>query len=73
MRGGAQTTDPIDDDSEDHKYIFFYGCPPNSGIQANSNLSIEFFEELKNKIDSDGSVLLPTAMQFYQTEDGGSM
>ena len=73
MRGGVQNRS-VEDIDEDQKYIFFYGCPPNSGVQANSNISIDFFVELKKQANNeDGSVILPTAMQFFETEDGGSM
>ena len=36
-------------------------------------MSIEFFDELKKHINSDGSVLLPEAMNHFRTEDGGTM
>ena len=36
-------------------------------------MSIEFFDELKKHIHSDGSVLLPEAMNYFKTEDGGTM
>ena len=58
MRGGVAQKNEAEED-EEKAYIFFYGCEPSKGVNADSNISVDFFVELKKQMKSDGSVMLP--------------
>ena len=53
-------------------FIFWYGCPPNSEVKTVSNISVEFFDVLKQHAKpEDGCLVLPGKMKYWSPEDGG--
>ena len=53
--------EPRDIDMDEYvNYIFWFGCPPNSGVSASSTIAVDFFKQLKRVArPHDGSVVLP--------------
>ena len=62
MRGLGNTNDNnIDMDMDNYvNFIFWFGCPPNSGVSASSTIAVDFFKQLRKVArPHDGSVILP--------------
>ena len=45
MRGsGDPPEDNLDMDMDDYvNFVFWFGCPPNSGVSATSTIAVDFF------------------------------
>ena len=62
MRGsGDPPEDDLDMDMDDYvNFVFWFGCPPNSGVSATSTIAVDFFKQLKIEArPHDGTVVLP--------------
>ena len=62
MRGsGDPPEDDLDMDMEDYvNFVFWFGCPPNSGVSATSTIAVDFFKQLKIEArPHDGTIVLP--------------
>ena len=76
MRG---TGEPPDDnlimDMDDYvNYIFWFGCPPNSGVSASSTIAVDFFKQMKRVARPyDGGVVLPDDLMTWHPGDNGEM
>ena len=76
MRGGGDPPeDNLDMDMDDYvNYIFWFGCPPNSGVSASSTIAVDFFKQLKRVArPHDGSVVLPLDLMTWHPGDDGEM
>ena len=76
MRGTGNTNQNLQDiDMDDYvNYIFWFGCPPNSGVSANSTIAIDLFKQLKRVARPyDGSVILPLDLLTWHPGDDGEM
>ena len=76
MRGsGDPPEDNLDMDMDDYvNYIFWFGCPPNSGVSASSTIAVEFFKQLRKVArPHDGSVTLPLDLMTWHPGDDGEM
>jgi len=62
MQGsGDPASEPREIDMDEYvNYIFWFGCPPNSGVSASSTIAVDFFKQLRKVARPyDGSVVLP--------------
>ena len=75
MRGEfIQPPDEYFESNDYINYIFWFGCAPNSGVDANSTIAIDFFKELRRVANpADGTVILPHDMLTWHPGNGGNM
>jgi len=62
MSGSSDpNAEPREIDMDEYvNYIFWFGCPPNSGVSASSTIAVDFFKQLKKVArPHDGSFVLP--------------
>ena len=52
----------------------WFGCEPNGGVDAESDMCEQFFIQLKAGVDnSNGSVILPDALEYWRPGNDGNM
>ena len=75
MRGGGNKNSEEDPfGGEDINSISWFGCAPNSGVAAESDIAIEFFKELRRVANPEnGQVKLPHDMLTWHPGNGGNM
>ena len=69
-RGGGE----IEQEGDETAYrnlILFNGCPPNKGVEAKSSIATEFFTKLETCTDSNGTIMLPGKLRFWQPGNKG--
>ena len=62
---GGMPNNPEEEEAEQN-FIIWFACPPNRSTKAKSNVSIEFFKELKaNANPANGEIILPDALSTW--------
>jgi len=70
---GTGQAEPVEEEDLSHYRNMFitHGCAPNSGVDARSTISVEYFKKLSQFAKPDGSVIIPGRMTTWMPGNGG--
>ena len=68
MRGGITPSDHNFEQDQDYQnFLIWFGCPPNSGVDAKSTIAVDFFAHIKLAAGKNayGRVKFPDDMKRF--------
>ena len=69
--GGGVQAEQESDPAAYRNLIMINGCPPNRGVEAKSSIATELFTKLESCKDSNGTIVLPGQLRFWQPGNKG--
>ena len=71
FRSGVSASEQENDPAAYRNLILINGCPPNRVVDAKSSIATELFTKLESFKDSNGTIVLPGQLRFWQPGNKG--